>query len=660
MITERWEDVVPAWKDPGYGSCALSHHPSVRRRRIGGATITCVDVVDWDGDGGRDLLVSAWEACYGGCVRLFREIGAQADGTPRLTDCGIIEGVSGYVTTVPDGDTFHLLSTSRLRRHLHLYVNQGEPGRPRFGKPTILSLDADWLREGELFHLARFHDIDGDGKKELLLGTDYWLDYWPEGKEWNEEGYRPYTVDGRWRGGPLRGNLYVFRNEGEIQAPRLGRGTPLTADGFPVETYGQLAPTLGDFAATGREDLVCGSFLDTLYHFPRGEDGSFLAGSMLSGRKGPLRLPHCIHFPVAVDWNRDGREDLLIGAEDGRVWFLRNLGPEGGAPTFDRPRPVCCADTRLHVGALPVPAVADWTGAGRTDVIVGNSAGELLFFADRGDRGDGSGRPVFGPEHAVTAGGTRVRVAAGASGSLQGPSEYKFGYSCPSAAHWSGGRLPDLLMSDIHGRHLFLRNLGGDPPRFAEPQPLMHRGRPLVTVWRVRPAVTDWGGQDGLFYLTLDEDGVLASYERLSDTELGAKRRLAYEDGTEIRFTEDSGGGRGRIKLCVCDWNGDGRPDIVLGTHNRASMPPGPDGAPRHTTYQAGVFLLENVGDRNDAVPRFAPPRAFCWDGAPLVFGMHACSPDAVRRHPGSSPDLVVGVESGEILWFPRERLSLS
>jgi hypothetical protein len=653
MTVERWEDVIPAWKDPGYGDHALSFHPSVKRRQIGGAIITCVEVLDWDGNGGRDLLISAWDACYGGCVRLFEESGRRPDGTPELTDSGVVEGVSGFVTVIPDGETFHLLSTSRLRRELHLYVNQGEPGDPRFGAPIVLSLEADWLREGELFHLARFHDIDGDGHMELVLGTDFWLDYWPDGKEWNVEGYRPYSPEGRWRGGPLRGNLYVFRNEGTPTEPQLGHGTALSSGDLPIETYGQLCPTFGDFRGIGRDDLICGSFRDDLYFFSRDDDGSFTDCGMLRRKSGVLKLPHCIQFPTAVDWNGNGRIDLLVGAEDGRVWFLRNAGTREKEPIFDQPVPVHCANAPLRVGALPVPATADWTGKGRIDVIAGNSAGELLFLADRGE----TNRPALGPVRPVFAGGRRVRVAAGLKGSIQGPSEYKFGYTCPTAADWDGDGRPDLLVSDVLGRHLFYRNLGGDPPRFDAPQPLMFEGRPLITVWRVRPAVVDWQDDGCLSYVTLDEDGVLATYERLSDRDLGAKRLLTYADGTPIRFTEDAGGGLGRIKLCVGDWTGNGRPDILFGTHNRASVPPDQNGMPRHTTYQAGVFILENVGDEG-TVPRFAAARPFRYRDAPLVFGMHACSPEIVNWRPSEGPDLLVGVEDGSLLWFPRDQIS--
>jgi hypothetical protein len=652
MTTERWEDVIPIWRDPGYGDHVVPFHGSVHRRRVAGAIITCAEPVDWSGQGGKDLLLSAWDACYGARVRLLRQNGTERSGWPSLVDQGVLAGITGFVTVVPDGETFHLLSTSRLRRSLHLYVNAGRPGQPLFDRPIRLDLDADWLHEGEIFHLARFHDIDGDGRAELLLGTDYWRDYWPDGKEWNVEGYRPYDALGRWRGGPLRGNLYVFRNEGSPRRPHLGRGKAVVTTDGPVEVYGQLGPTFGDFLGTGRSDLICGSFKDDLRFFRRTEDGRFTPGQAVFTRgKRTLTLPHCIHIPAVVDWTGDGRADLLVGAEDGRVWYIRNTGQaEDDIPVFEQPVPVHCANAAPQLGALPVPAIADWSGRGRDDLIAGNSAGELLFAPLRG----GPASPALGKIRPTRVGSEPVRVAAGRNGSIQGPSEYKFGYTCPAPCRWYGGDRPDIIMSDILGRYLVCRNLGGRPPRFAAPQELLFEGRPLRTVWRVRPAVTVWSGATVL--VTLDEDGVLAMFDKVSDIELANKRPLLYADGRLIRFTEDFGGGRGRAKLCVCDWTGSGRPDIVAGTHNRASLPPGTTGMPRHTTYQAGVFLFENMSAAGS--PRFAQPRPFAFRGAPLRFGMHACSPEAVWWRRRALPDLAVGVEDGSLVWFERESLT--
>ena len=474
--------------------------------------------------------------------------------------------------------------------------------------------------------------------------------YWPEGREWNVEGYLPYGPEGFWRGGPLRANLYVFRNDGSVRAPRFGRGVPLTTTTGAVEVYGQLGPAFGDFSGTGRNDLVCGSFIDVLYFFKRQGD-NFAPGRVLTAGTGEtLHLPHCIHIPTAVDWDRDGRIDLLVGAEDGRVWFLRNTGQDDdGLPAFAPPVQLVAADAPARFGVLPIPAVADWTGRGRGDVITGNSTGELLFAPVTG-----GGKPAFGAIEPVAIGAGPMRVAAGPSGSLQGPSEYKFGYTSPAAAAWYGGPRPDIVMSDIFGRFLVCRNLGGDPPRFAAAEELVCDGKPLRTAWRVRPTVTDWGAAGQLVLVTLDEDGVLSMFDKLSDTEVGNKRHLLYADGTLIRFTADFGGGRGRIKLCACDWTGSGRVDILFGTHNRAALPP--IGMPRHTTYEAGVFLLENVTGGTE--PRFAPAKAFGYRGRPLVFGMHECAPHPVWWRGGAAPDLMVGVEDGSLVWFERETLT--
>ena len=220
-----------------------------------------------------------------------------------------------------------------------------------------------------------------------------------------------------------------------------------------------------------------------------------------------------------------------------------------------------------------------------------------------------------------------------------------------------GDSIPDLLVSDVTGYHSFFRNAGGaNPPRFEAPRHLTFEGKPLKTVWRVRPAVVDWMGDGRLHYLCLDEDGVLSDFRRLSDTELGDKRHPRWEDGQAIRFTMDVGGGRGRAKLCVCDWTGDGRLDLIVGTHARASVPPGPSGAPRNTTGQAGIFLLENVG--SNAEPVFALPKAFSFRGETIAMGMHVASPEAVDWTGTGALGLLVGIEDGSIVWLPREDLS--
>lgn len=655
MGVKRWEDDAIVWRGPDYGVEALNYHPDVQSAAVAGRIITCVEVVDWSGTGTKDLLLSAWDACYDGRVFLRRQIGTHDDGTPMLGEEELVEGVRGYVTAVKDGDVFHLVSASRMRQQIYLFPNVGTKGAPRFADPVKLDLDADWVKGGEYFHLARFHDIDGDGVPELIVGTDHWADYWPNGLEWNDQGYRGYDSAGRWLGGPLRGFLYAFKNGGTLANPVLGKGQPLLAEGTPLEVYGQLAPAFCHFGSK-TTSLVAGEFWNILHIARQQEDGHFEQTRLLCAPDDVvLELDHCIHLPCIVDWDGDGREDILVGAEDGYVSFLQNCG-EGrdGFPRFENRGRVETTKPLVHAGILPSPAAFDFSGDGHFDLVVGNSAGELLFYPSR----ERDGTIYLGKETMLEAGGRPIRLAAGLTGSIQGPSEKMFGYSCPTIAGWTGSGHMDLLVSDVTGRHRLFRNTGEKtlPPRFEEEEFLTCEGKPLKTVWRVRPSVVDWRKNGELHYLALDEDGVLSDWTRASDTELVDKRHVLWENGEAMRFTVDVGGGRGRIKLCFCDWEGMGRTDLIFGTHARACVPPDPEaGAPRNTTKQAGLFLSRNVGTPQE--PRFALPRPFSFRDETIAMAMHVASPEAVDWAGRGALDLIVGIEDGSIVWLKREDL---
>ena len=121
---------------------------------------------------------------------------------------------------------------------------------------------------------------------------------------------------------------------------------------------------------------------------------------------------------------------------------------------------------------------------------------------------------------------------------------------------------------------------------------------------------------------------------------------------------------RGRIKLCLCDWTGNGLPDLIIGTQRSAAVPPGPSGIPKHDINQATVLLLENIGRPGE--PAFAPPRYILHRGKPIRLGVHSCAPSAVdwagTTSSGSGSiegvGLIVGAESGAILDLRREHLT--
>ncbi len=606
-----------------------------------------VDVVDWYGKGSKDLILS-----YHGGVFLSESRGTSPDGTPVLLPKRKIEGISGYVTTVDfDGSgVFHIISAKRKKGHFLFFRNTGSPGRPEFSGPETVGTGVD-----ENHMKVMFFDIDGDGIKELIVGTDFWDDYWPDGERWASPRYVPYDENGRWRGGPLRGHVYVLKPKRDVSKLEFFDPIPLKSDGNILEVYGWATSAFGDFRGIGRNELICADFLDRLHFFPKEGENFWEFGV---GRPvkcpdgGDLVMPQCMHFCTTDDWDGDGAVDLLVGAEDGYIYFVRNTGRTmNGVPLFEDPVRVQTLSPDLHAGILSVPTVSDWNGDGKPDLIVGNGAGYILYYENLGDRDN----PIFAKEIELEADRAVMRVQAGYNGSIQGPSEAKWGYTCPTVDDWDGDGLPDILMSDIWGYHTFFRNTGTrTSPRLAPGERLNFEGTELKTVWRVRPAVVDWLGNGRLSYVCLDEEARLSTYWKASDTELMGKRLLRFEWGDPVTFTEDFGGGRGRIKLRVYDWTGDGRYDIMAGTHSSASIPP--QGIPRRDFHRATVVLLRNVGSNAD--PKFAAPVYVKFKGGPLKFGGHSCAPDIVEFDGDGEPDIVIGTEDGDIFWLPGKMLS--
>ncbi|UCH34348.1 MAG: VCBS repeat-containing protein, partial [Armatimonadota bacterium] len=570
---------------------------------------------------------------------------------------------SGFVSAAPWGPgRMNLLSAARRRGQYLLYPDVGAPGRPRIGEPTEIRTTAGPIALGETCgefaksvpsRIIPF-DLDGDGAMDLIIGTDFWEDYWPDGKRWGDREYVPYDADGGWRGGPLRGHVFWLRNIDTNDEPRFAPPQMVRSQGTPVEVYGTASPILADFRGTGRADLVVGDFLDRLHFFPAADTpAEFGPGSPARNADGgELILPQNIHLGCADDWDGDGRTDVLVGAEDGYIYFCRNAGREfGGVPAFHEPARVQQTSPRLNAGSCAVPAVGDLNGDGLPDLVVGNAAGHLLYYRNLGE----PGRPLFDKEVYLRAGGEVIRIQAGYNGSIQGPSEAKWGYTCPVLLDWDGDGLLDILISDIYGHHTWYRNVGTPTePAFAPGAKLTCRGQPLVTVWRVRPAVGDLFG-NGVSYICLDENALLAAYHRAGETELVDKSLLRFADGQPIGFTEEHGGGRGRMKFRLCDWTENGLPDLLVGTHRNASIPPGPEGIPRHDINQATVLLLENVGRPGE--PAFAAPRYVLYKGKPIRLGIHSCAPEVVDWGDGER-GLIVGAESGTLLDMRREHLT--
>jgi len=92
-------------------------------------------------------------------------------------------------------------------------------------------------------------------------------------------------------------------------------------------------------------------------------------------------------FPRVVYWDTDACKDLLVGQADGTVKIFLNIGTDE-SPTFDSGAAVQVglpgSDAVLDVGARATPTTVDWNNDGKTDLVVGGLDGKIHIYLNCG------------------------------------------------------------------------------------------------------------------------------------------------------------------------------------------------------------------------------------------------------------------------------------
>ena len=130
--------------------------------------------------------------------------------------------------------------------------------------------------------------------------------------------------------------------------------------------------------------------------------------------------------------------------------------------------------------------------------------------------------------------------------------------------------------------------------------------------------------------------------------------KLRYEDGDTIKthgvYTPGGGDGRGRTKINVVDWDGDGVLDLLLGV------------GPQHGSPYRGSYVLfaKNVGSNEN--PVFRRPEVVLWneDGKPLEFWRHGVHPAPVDWDGDGKFELVAGADQGRVWYWKPEHFGAS
>lgn len=513
-------------------------------------------------------------------------------------------------------------------------------------QPLKLPIPANIHRNKVRGNRWQYVDYDGDGKLDLIIGVGDWTGYgWDNG----------YDAQGHWTHGPLRGFVYLLRNTGTNAHPEYEKPVKLMAGDKPIETFGNPSPCFADFRHTGKLDLICGEFLDgfTLFeNIGTRTQPRYAPGRRLRGPDGePIAMDLEMIEPTAIDWTGDGKVDLIVGDEDGRVALVKNTGEiVDGLPQFLPPRYFQQEADDLKLGALATPVGFDWNGDASIDIITGCSAGYIAFIENLSKPGEE--HPRFAAPKPLEVDGKPIRIMAGPNGSIQGPAEAKWGYTTVSVADWDGDGLPDLIVNSIWGQVVWYRNIGTrTQPKLAPPQPIevewngaepelawgwqKPRGKALLTQWRTTPYAFDWQRHGITDLIMLDQEGYLVYFERRRSNGklelLPPKRVFCDAKGNPIRLNSKTAGSSGRRKFCIADWDGDGKLDFLVNGKNAEFW--------RQVDHRDGKWFFENKGSLDT-----------------LKLAGHDTSPTTVDWNNDGIPDLLIGAEDGHFYYMKNPR----
>lgn len=479
-----------------------------------------------------------------------------------------------------DGDGKLELIIGHIRGYVFLYRNLGTPQEPRFARAELVLADGqpikvpwssaplvcDWNGDGlpdllvaqEPEGLIHYYQNVGTRTAPLLThrglimadGKELRVPFEPvpeapgvfrqeyvgspEVCDWNGDGRPDLLI-----GGYVTGQVFLYENvdSNPDGTPVLQFRGPLFADGQPIDVSWCATPTVADFDGDGRPELVTGS----MYVSPTGGEtpapdrpGLFLFRNTATPQaphltqvpfplEGPWRGNYFLN-PRFVDWDGDGLLDLIV-ADPQCVGLYRNVGTPT-APRFRRQDP-------WRSSWVLCVAHADWLGDW-------DGEGGIWSLNALGGQSVVLGRMIrrSNPPRFETVG--ELRTAAGSS--MVQPPAHGDPWAAAIACDWDNDGDLDVMVGDVAGFVWYFENVGTRAePRFAEGQRLMLAdGSPLLVGLPPDTPVTDFTALQG-----------------------------------------------NRAVPACADFNGDGKPDLVVGD------------------AVGGVTYFENVGDAR--TPRFAP-----------------------------------------------------
>jgi len=372
-VTQTWGGV----QDCGCGVFAFNNEPCNAGGRLAHAGGKSLFAFDADHDGDQDLLFSESQ-----CAQLFllrndgndiSPIVSTASAYPPPFPVFLVLYPAGFYEDVDFDNQKDLIITPNIfarqnlqtnfRQSVWMFKNTGSTIQPIFSAPNQNFLQENMIDVGDNA-VPAFFDADADGDLDLFVGC--------------------YTNN-------FSGSIHYFENIGTPSDPSFKRITDDFAGLFFLN-FINIKPSFADLNGDSKTDLVfTASPLfggpTQLFYLPN----SSSVGADFSAN------PVATDFTISpsenicvADVNRDGKNDLLVGKLNGSVEYWENTGTVP-SPSFTLNDPSFLGLGSSVLRQNPACTTADLNADGKTDLIIGDQAGRLFIISDYRDAEDASG-----------------------------------------------------------------------------------------------------------------------------------------------------------------------------------------------------------------------------------------------------------------------------
>ncbi|MGB4709665.1 MAG: exo-alpha-sialidase [Fuerstiella sp.] len=279
---------------------------------------------DWDNDGDEDILCGN----TAGYIGYFQNLGTAANGLPKWDAPKLLE-VSG---TGSDG------SSSPFRILAGENGSIQGPCEAKWGYTTLTVADWDGDKDPDIIYnsiLSRVGVLRNDNGALVDTSLDTGLTeappkwYW-----WETEASSALT---QWRTTPVatdfdadgKLDLVMLDQEGYLTLRSAGKAAarifvdennqPLQLNTKSCGSSGRVKLEVVDWDGDSRLDVLTNSENATWYRNCEDRDGKIVLKKI--GNLAKRNVAGHTSSPAACDFNNDGKPDLLVGAENGRLYF---------------------------------------------------------------------------------------------------------------------------------------------------------------------------------------------------------------------------------------------------------------------------------------------------------------------------------------------------